>query len=148
MTCLEKNFKSSFDSSIEIDEANYVTEFLIRNRLIKYGQPIPNSPFWRKSIAGKSEKLTGLAETYVMELTEIKNLLYVFDSSILVHTIQSMNLWTLRYLKKEQKADLSYTLVGLQIKKAKEIKKVAKATKVEYQPDFNFTNKESKFNLL
>lgn len=75
-----KLYNSVFASEIQIDEANYLTEILIKNYLHFIKCPLPNFPFWRKEYANQSQKITELSKRYQVELIGIKQLLRKFNA--------------------------------------------------------------------
>lgn len=145
-----KNYKSLFDPSIETDIYNYITEFLIKQRLELSKKNLPKCPFWRKEYQ-TNDYLKWLGETYQSELTEVKKICKVFDVRPIIETIKSTKIFSLRYAKLEQRKSFIYALYLSQSKHMSEQKRAQSlsepAKEIEIKPVAKTKNKGSMLSL-
>lgn len=118
---LLKQYKSIFVADLEIDIANFITETLIKNGLEYYKKPLPNVAFWQKDIATSHPSLQNLHDRYIRELPEIRRYLKVFSPGNLLEVFKKKSLYTVFFLKKEQRKDLIYDLFLNQIRHVQDI---------------------------
>lgn len=107
---MDKKYNSCFVPEQGIDVANYITEQLIRNFLDMVKKPKPSCPFWRKDIAQQDPFLTDLSKRYHLELIGVKELLKIFDQSVITSYIVKNKRIGFKMLKKENQAMFLYEL--------------------------------------
>lgn len=133
---MSKVYDSIFVAGLKIDQINYLTEILMRNYLHWLKRPVPNCPFWRKDIMENNKQLTDLGTKYQVEISEVKNLLKVFNEDTLVNYFLNKKPVMLKFLTKEKKSVVLYELYTLQLKLLKQEKVISKADSVtEYAMD-------------
>lgn len=146
----DKVYQSIFVPEIKIDIANYLTEILIKNYLNWLKIPLPKCPFWRKDIASQNADLKKLSNKYVAELTEVKELLFVFDPSVMAKDFIDNKRIGVKVIKKEQKSAIFETLIQKQISANKSKGKISKTeplVKREGVSSVSLSNKDSKISL-
>lgn len=112
----DKVYQSIFVTGLTVDITNYLTEILIKNWLVRWNKPIPQSPFWRKEITDKSPNLKDLGKRYTIEVSEIKNLLKVFNEVALIDFFKTYKPTTIKYLKLPERHKFTYELYAHQLK--------------------------------
>lgn len=111
----EKVAKSVFVKDLDVTPSQLLTELIIKNYCHWKKIELPNSPFWKKEYA-INETLKFLSEKYKVEISYIKNLIKVFDISVLTKYFTESKPIGFRYAKKEQQALMIYELYQLQLK--------------------------------
>lgn len=137
-----KNYKSHFVPDLDIDVGNFITEMIVRNKLLNWKKPLPTFPFWQNTYQG-DPKNKALTKDYYLELTEVRNLLKVFSANVLIECFKELKLHTLRYLKKENKMEVIYNLYGRQLKIMKELKEDKALVEVSEDKTIFFEQKAS-----
>jgi hypothetical protein len=116
-----KEYKSIFVPETTIDLPNFLTEILIKNYLAMIKKQPPNCPFWRKEVCQNDEFLMELSKRYVIELTNMKNLLKCFNADVIAKYYTDSKRTGFKMLKKENQMDVLYQLFLLQSKEKEKI---------------------------
>lgn len=121
--------QSIFVSGLEITEAAAIAEHIISNRLEARNKPKPTCAFWKVEHKATFE---ALANTYVLELTDVRNLLKVFSPAVVLETVRDLKIQTFRYMTKEEKKECLYYLYRAQVAMVKTLEEIP-AAKIEAQ---------------
>ncbi len=109
-------YNSVFAAEIKVDIANFLVENLLKSKLELWKKPLPRCPFWRKEYQSEYPQFKKLADSYALELTAIRDLLAVFAPAVILKELIDRKYTTVRFLTKEQKSLLLYSLFNQQVK--------------------------------
>lgn len=110
---------SQFVSGLEITTAAFITEMIITNKIqweISKGKKIskPMCAFWRKDNQTTPD-LKLLAQSFMLELTYIQNLIKIFSLSVIMKYVKERGIITIRFLPLDKQKTLIYNLYSLQL---------------------------------
>lgn len=109
---MTKKYSSIIVPELEVDVANYITEIILKRKFKYKPDKLPKVEFWRKQYKDEFKDISNL---YIAELTMVKKLLKVFSPDVVLNTFKENNLFTLRFLTKEESASLIFGLFKSQI---------------------------------
>lgn len=126
-----KLYQSLIVPNLNVDIANYLCEIVLTRKFKYKPDRLPKVEFWRSQYKNDFKELQNL---YIAELTQIKKLLKVFSSEVILKFFKENDYYTIRFLTKDQSKELIFGLFIKQYEFIQSLKDIKK-TEIELVPD-------------